>query len=140
MDDDKDSMHNDLNFKALLTSFLILTLIISPLFAQKISLIQYPDEVVKGEKFAVKLNVYAEPEDTILIIASSEGEVNLSESFIFEDSSINIEPLKANPPVCIKRVFTEKLSRSKNIYLFRHAQAFVCSKKLCFCDEHKIIR
>jgi hypothetical protein len=137
MDDGKDSMHNGLNFKTLLTLFLVLTLIISPLFAQKISLIQYPDEVVKGEKFAVKLNVYAEPKDTILIIASSEGEVNLSESFIFEDSSINIEPLKANPPFALSE-YLQKNFPAQRVFIFldtlKHSSvlrsyAFVMSTK-----------
>ncbi|MEN3037818.1 MAG: LamG-like jellyroll fold domain-containing protein [Candidatus Kryptonium sp.] len=69
---------------------------VSQSFAQRISFIQYPNEVIRGEKFAVKLDVLAEPDDTILVILSTDGEISLSESYLIRDSIINIEPAKLN--------------------------------------------
>lgn len=144
MDDDKGSMCNGSIFKILSTSFLVLTLIISQVSAQRISLIQYPDEIVKGEKFAVKLSIYAEPEDTVLIIASVEGEVNLFESFIFEDSLVNTEPVKPNSLLALNEYLRKNFPTQKTFVFvdtFKHSSvlrnyAFVMSAKSS--DEIKL--
>lgn len=96
MGDDKSSPCANLIFKKFFILFLVLSSIFSQVFAQKISLAQYPDEVVKGEKFAVKLDIYTEPEDKIFIIASIDGEVSLHEFLLLEDSIFNVEPVKLN--------------------------------------------
>jgi hypothetical protein len=62
--------------------------------SQEISSIQYPSEVVKGEKFSIMLNLYTNPRDTIYIITSTDGDFNLSESFVIDDSLFKIDPVK----------------------------------------------
>ncbi len=85
MDDDKSSMRIYLIIALL---FLITPLSIS----QRISFIQCPDKVVKGEKFSAMLGLYANPLDTILIIMSIEDDINPTEAFSFDDSIFNLQP------------------------------------------------
>lgn len=96
MDDDKSSMCSKLSLRNFGLFFFVLIMAVSQSFAQRISFIQYPNEVIRGEKFAVKLDVLAEPDDTILVILSTDGEISLSESYLIRDSIINIEPAKLN--------------------------------------------
>lgn len=72
-----------------------LVLMFTSSFSQDISSIQYPSEVVKGEKFSIMLNLYTNPKDTLYIITSVEGDFSLSESFVIDDSLFKVEPIKA---------------------------------------------
>lgn len=96
MDDDKSSMCFKLSLRNLLFFIFALTITVSQSFAQRISFIQYPNEVVRGERFAIKLDVLSEPDDTILVILSTDGDITLSESYLIGDSILNIEPARLN--------------------------------------------
>jgi len=121
--------------RKILSLILTLSFALTSSFSQKISLVQYPDEVVKGEKFSVKLNLYSNPSDTLYIIASIEGDANLIESFAFDDTILNIEPtkLKTLPESQILKNF---LAKKTFIFAdtFRHSSilrsyAFTMSSK-----------
>lgn len=127
MGDDKSSPCDNLIFKKFFILFLVLSSIFSQVFAQKISLAQYPDEVVKGEKFAVKLDIYTEPEDKIFIIASIDGEVSLHEFLLLEDSIFNVEPVKLNQFFIPKNHFPNGFFAQKT---FIFADTFVHSSAL----------
>lgn len=127
MGDDKSSPCANLIFKKFFILFLVLSSIFSQVFAQKISLAQYPDEVVKGEKFAVKLDIYTEPEDKIFIIASIDGEVSLHEFLLLEDSIFNVEPVKLNQFFIPKNHFPNGFFAQKT---FIFADTFVHSSAL----------
>jgi len=85
MDDDKSSMRIRLIISLLffITSFSL---------SQRISFIQCPDEVVKGEKFSAIFGLYANPLDTILIVMSIEGDINPMEALSLDDSIFNLQP------------------------------------------------
>ncbi|CUT01577.1 LamG-like jellyroll fold domain-containing protein [Candidatus Kryptobacter tengchongensis] len=127
MGDDKSSPCDNLIFKKFFILFLVLSSIFSQVFAQKISLAQYPDEVVKGEKFAVKLDIYTEPEDKIFIIASIDGEVSLHEFLLLEDSIFNVELVKLNQFFIPKNHFPNGFFAQKT---FIFADTFVHSSAL----------
>ena len=127
MGDDKSSPCANLIFKKFFILFLVLSSIFSQVFAQKISLAQYPDEVVKGEKFAVKLDIYTEPEDKIFIIASIDGEVSLHEFLLLEDSIFNVELVKLNQFFIPKNHFPNGFFAQKT---FIFADTFVHSSAL----------
>jgi len=127
MGDDKSSPCANLIFKKFFILFLVLSSIFSQVFAQKISLVQYPDEVVKGEKFAVKLDIYTEPEDKIFIIASIDGEVSLHEFLLLEDSIFNVELVKLNQFFIPKNHFPNGFFAQKT---FIFADTFVHSSAL----------
>ncbi|CUS97997.1 Por secretion system C-terminal sorting domain-containing protein [Candidatus Kryptobacter tengchongensis] len=127
MGDDKSSQCDNLIFKKFFILFLVLSSIFSQVFAQKISLAQYPDEVVKGEKFAVKLDIYTEPEDKIFIIASIDGEISLHEFLLLEDSIFNVEPVKLNQFFIPKNHFPNGFFAQKT---FIFADTFVHSSAL----------
>lgn len=88
-------MHNDTDSSMKLLILVSIFLLMPTLsFTQEISSIQYPNEVVKGEKFSIMLNLYTSPKDTLYIITSVDGDFNLSESFVVDDSLFKIEPVK----------------------------------------------
>ncbi len=87
-------MHNDTDSSMrILILILLFTSTLS--FSQEIYSIHYPSEVVKGEKFSIMLNLYTNPRDTLYIITSVEGDFNLTESFVIDDSLFKVEPIKA---------------------------------------------
>ncbi len=90
------NMHNDTDSSM---KFWILVLLLIPALSlsQEISSIQYPSEVVKGEKFSIMLNLYTNPKDTLYIITSFDGDFNLSESFVVDDSLFKIDLVKMEP-------------------------------------------
>ncbi len=105
MKDDNSSLRKVLllilNFAFLFTS----------LFSQEISLVKCPEEIVKGEKFSVKLDIRSNPEDTLYIIVSVEGDVELVNSFSLDDSILNMELTKIDLSLrypYLKNLFTGK--------------------------------
>lgn len=126
MGDDKSSMYANLILKKFFIWFLILSSTIPQTFAQKISLIQYPDEVIRSEKFAVKLDVYADPKESIFIVVSINEDVNLHEFLLLEDSIFNLEPVKQNQFLSSKSNFLNKFFDQKTLIFsdtFAHSSA-----------------
>mgnify|MGYP001773037174 CR=1 FL=1 len=137
MEDDNNSMITCFRFSRFLMIFFLLFFIFNfNLFSQRISLVQYPDEVVKGDKFSVKLNLIADPDDTLYIVVSVDGDVNLTSAFLFDDSLINIEQEKTES-IDLSKSGLKKLLYTRNFVFpdtFKHSSslrsyAFVMSAK-----------
>lgn len=136
MEDDNNSMSSCLNFRKIFLVFLLVLTLISDSFSQRISLIQSPNEVVRGDRFSVKLNLIANPDDTLYVVVSIDGDVNLNSAFLFDDSLINIEPEKIEP-LSFSKSALKRLLYSQNLVFadtFKHSSslrsyAFVMSAR-----------